>query len=144
MIATRKLALLSALLATLLFMAGTLWAQTDTAQITGTVKDTTGAVVPQAKVTLTNQLTAMTREVTTNASGDYAFLLLPVGVYSVTAEKQGFQLAKRSDIQLTVAEVIRVDMELLVGAVTQTVEVKAAAVTLDTDTSAVTQLVGQR
>jgi hypothetical protein len=140
----RKLALLSAVLATLLFVAGTLWAQTDTGQITGTVKDTTGAVVPQAKVTLSNQLTGMTREATTGASGDYVFPLLPVGVYSVTAEKQGFQLAKRSDIQLNVASVIRIDLDLVVGAVTQTVEVQASAVALDTESSAVTQLIGQR
>ncbi len=140
----RKLVLLGAALAALLFMAGTLWAQTDTAQITGTVRDRTGAVVPQAKVTLTNQLTAMIRETTTNPSGDYVFALLPVGVYSVTAEKQGFQIAKRFDIQLNVADVIRIDLELRVGAVTQTVEVKASAVALDTESSAVTQLVGQR
>jgi hypothetical protein len=139
-----KLALLSAVLASLLAVTGTLRAQTATGQITGTVKDTSGAVVPEVKVTLTNQLTGLTRETTTSASGDYVFALLPIGVYSVAAEKPGFQLARRSDIQLNVADVIRVDLELVVGAVTQTVEVQAAAVTLDTETSAVTQLIGQR
>ncbi len=142
--AVRHVALLGALLAFLLGMAGALRAQTATGQITGSVKDITGAVVPGVKVTLTSQLTAMTREVTTTESGDYVFSLLPVGVYSVTAQKQGFQLAKRSDIQLNVADVLRVDLELVVGAVSQTIEVHAAAIALDTESSSVTQLIGQR
>jgi hypothetical protein len=138
-----KVALLSAVLAALLSMAGTLRAQ-GTAQITGTVKDATGAVMPGVKVTLNSQLTGMTREVTTGSSGDYVFALLPVGVYTVTAEKQGFQLAKRTDIPLNVAAVMRVDLELQVGAVTQSIEVKSSAVALETESSAVTQLMGQR
>src|SRR5207249_2776680 len=113
-------------------------------QITGTVKDTSGAVIPQAKVTVTNQGTNITRDTTTTDSGDYTMTFLPVGVYSVTAEKQGFQLAKRSDIQLNVADVIRIDLELAVGATTQTVEVHAPAVALETETAAVSHLVGQR
>jgi len=139
-----KLALLSAVLATLLVMAGTLRAQMATGQITGTVKDPSGAVMPAVKVTLSSQLTGMTRETTTSDSGNYVFPLLPIGVYSVTAEKAGFQLAKRSDIPLNVADVIRIDLELAVGQVTQTIEVHAAAVALQTETSAVTQLIGQR
>jgi len=142
--ATRKLALLSAVLASLLVMAGTLRAQTATGQITGTVKDPSGAVMPGVKVTLSNQLTGMTRETTASDSGNYVFPLLPVGVYSVTAEKQGFQLAKHTDIQLNVADVLRIDLELAVGQVTQTVEVHASAVLLDTESSAVSQLIGQR
>ena len=141
---SRRVALSGAVLVFLLGMAGTSKAQTATGQITGTVKDASGAVIPQVKVIATNQLTSTTRETATTESGDYTFPLLPVGVYSVTAEKQGFQLVKRSDIQLNVADVIRVDLELALGQVTQTVEVKAAAVTLDTESAAVTQLVGQR
>ncbi|MBZ5516093.1 MAG: TonB-dependent receptor [Acidobacteriia bacterium] len=142
--ATRQIASIGAVLVFVLLMAGALRAQTATGQITGTVKDTTGAVMPDVKVTLSNQLTGFTREITTGASGDYAFPLLAVGLYSVTAEKQGFRVAKRSDIQLNVADVIRIDLELAIGALTQTVEVKASAVALDTETSAVTQLIGQR
>lgn len=140
----RQVALLVAVLAFLLGMAGTLRAQTATGQITGTVKDASGAVMPEAKVTLSNQLTGLSREATTGGSGDYTFTLLPVGVYSVTAEKAGFQLAKQTDIQLNVADVIRIDLQLAVGQVTQTVEVRATAVALDTETSAVSQLIGQR
>ncbi len=142
--AVRQAVLIGTLLTFLLGMAGPLNAQTATGQITGTVKDSSGAVIPQVKVTALNQLTGMSRSTTAGDSGDYVFPLLPLGVYSVTAEKQGFQLAKRSDIQLNVADIIRVDLVLQVGAVTQTVEVKAAAVSLDTESSAVTQLIGQR
>src|SRR5690242_5105502 len=94
-------ALVSAVLV-LLVLLGTSKAQTATGQITGTVKDTTGSVVPEVKVTLVNQLTGLTRETTTGASGDYVFPLLPIGTYSVTAEKQSFQTAKRTAIQLNV------------------------------------------
>src|SRR5439155_21394712 len=141
---SRRVALSGAVLVFLLGMAGTSKAQTATGQITGTVKDASGAVIPQVKVIATNQLSSTTRQTTTTESGDYTFPLLPVGVYSVTAEKQGFQLVKRSDIQLNVADVIRVDLELVLGQVTQTVEVKAAAVTLQTESAAVTQLIAQR
>jgi hypothetical protein len=65
-------------------------------------------------------------------------------VYSVTAEKQSFQLAKRTDIPLNVAHVIRVDLELAVGAVTQSIELKSSAVAPETESSAVTQPMGQR
>src|SRR5438034_1183548 len=142
--AARILVLFGALIVSLLPKAATLRAQTVTGQITGTIKDTSGAVIPEVKITAQNQLTGMNRQAITNGSGDYAFPLLPVGVYSVTAQKEGFQLVKRSDIQLNVADVIRIDLELQVGAVTQTVEVEAATVALDTETSAVTQLIGQR
>ncbi len=70
--------------------------------------------------------------------------LLPVGVYSVTAEQQGFRVAKRSDIHLNVDQVMRVDLDLQVGEVTQTVEVQANAVAIDSETAAVGQVVSQR
>ncbi len=74
-----KRALLGALL-TLLTLSGTARAQTATGQITGTVKDTSGAVVPGAAITVHSDLTGLTRTATTNASGDYSFPLLPTGV----------------------------------------------------------------
>ncbi|MBI3667775.1 MAG: carboxypeptidase regulatory-like domain-containing protein, partial [Acidobacteria bacterium] len=142
--ATRKILLLSAVVASLLGMAGALRAQTATGQITGAVKDATGAVVPRAKVTLSNQLTGQTRETTTNDSGSFVFALLPVGVYSVTAEQKGFSLAKRSDIQLNVDQVARIDLELAVGATTETVEVHSVAAAIDTESATVGQVIAQR
>jgi hypothetical protein len=120
------------------------WAQTATGQITGTVRDVTGAVIPGVKVTVTNQLTSMARETNTSETGDYVVPLLPVGVYTVTAERQGFRLARRTDVQLNVNQVVRIDLELAVGEVTETVEVKAAAAAIDTETATVGHVVTNR
>jgi hypothetical protein len=140
----RKAALLSIVLALLLSTAATLRAQSARGQITGTVRDSTNAVVPNAKITVTNQLTGETREGSTNESGSYTFAILPVGVYSVSAESQGFRIAKQTDIQLNVAQILRVDLELTVGEVTETIEVQATAAAIDTETAAVGQIVSQR
>src|SRR5438270_11007660 len=104
----------SLMLVLLLDCAGMLQAQSATGQITGTVKDASGALVPNAKVTLTNQQTGITREAKTNDTGAYTFPLLPVGMYSVAAEQQGFRMAKRSDINLNVDQVARLDLDLSV------------------------------
>ncbi len=138
----RNLAL--GVLALFLAMAVGLRAQSATGQITGVVKDASGALVPGAKVTLTNQQTGLTRDVKTNEAGSFTFPLLAVGVYSVSAEQQGFRTAKRSDIQLNVDQVARIDLELSVGATTETVNVEATAVIIDTENAAVGQVVAQK
>jgi len=141
---SRNFVLFGAALAFLLGIAGTLRAQTATGEITGTVTDTSGAVVPQVKVTVTNQQTNSTRETITNDAGAYTVTLLPVGVYTISAQKTGFRIAKQTDITLNVAQTIRTDLQLAVGEMTQTVEVTGAGVLLDTDTSAVSQVVNNR
>ncbi len=112
-------------------------AQTATGQITGTVRDSTGAVMSDVKVSVTNQQTGLTRQTTTGNNGDYVIPLLPVGVYVVTGEKAGFKLAVNSDVALTVDQVQRVDIALDTGNVTETVEVKASAQVLDTGSASV-------
>ena len=119
-------------------------AQTATAQVTGTVTDSSGAAMVQVKVTVTNDQIGLTRETRTGDAGNYAFPLLPVGSYSLTAEQPGFRLQKRSDIRLNVDQVVRLDLRMDVGSVTETVDVKAAATFIDTETSAVGQIVTQR
>ena len=119
-------------------------AQTATAQVTGTVTDSSGAAMVQVKVTVTNDQTGLTRETRTGDAGNYAFPLLPVGSYSLTAEQPGFRLQKRSDIRLNVDQVVRLDLRMDVGSVTETVDVKAPATFIDTETSAVGQIVTQR
>src|ERR1035437_4032304 len=71
-------------------LAGTVWAQV-TASITGTVKDTSGAVVPSAAVTVKNLESGLTRTAETDANGSYSLPSLPVGQYEVTGEKAGFK-----------------------------------------------------
>ena len=85
-------------------------AQTATGQITGTVRDTTGAVMSGVKVVVTNQQTGLTRQTTTRESGDYVIPLLPVGVYVVTGEHTGFKTAIHSDVALTVDQIQRIDI----------------------------------
>ena len=139
----RKAVLLGAVLA-LLAMAGTAAAQTATGQISGTVRDTTGAVVPGAAVTVFSDLTGLTRTAVTDANGDYVAALLPPGRYSVAAELQGFSTARESGVQLLVDNKIRVDLNLAVGEVTETVEVAATAVVLQSESANISQTLTEK
>ena len=105
----------SALLAAFVSMPATSFAQTATGQITGTVRDATGAVMAGVKVIVTNQQTGLTRETKTGGNGDYVLPLLPVGVYVVTGEQAGFKTAVHSNVALTVDQIQRLDMVLATG-----------------------------
>lgn len=119
-------------------------AQSATGQITGTVKDASGGVMAKVKVTVTNVQTGLTRETTTNEVGTYVVPLLPAGVYLVTAEQTRFKLAVKSDVQLNVDQVQRVDLELTAGDVSERVEVRANALAIDTETSTVGQVISEK
>jgi len=125
-------------------MTSTARAQTATGQITGTARDSTGAVMSGVKVVVTNQQTGLTRETKTGGNGDYVIPLLPVGVYIVTGEQTGFKTAIRSDVTLTVDQVQRVDLALAPGNVSETVEVQSNALALDTATASVGQTITER
>ncbi|MGC1158036.1 MAG: TonB-dependent receptor [Acidobacteriaceae bacterium] len=114
-----------------------------TGAILGTVSDVTGAVVPNAKVTITNVATNVPFVTTTSSSGDYLAPSLIPGSYSVTTEMQGFQKSVTTGLTLTVDQSLRVNIILKPGAVTQTLSVTAQAVSLDTDTAALSQLMSQ-
>ena len=128
----------------ILMSSSTLQAQTASGQITGTIKDASSAVIAKANVVVASQQTGLTRSVTTSEAGLYSFPLLPVGVYSITVTQKGFSSAKRSEIKLNVDQVLRVDIDLAVGATTETITVKAAAAAIDSETSAIGQMVSQR
>ena len=134
----------TAAFSTLLVISGTLQAQTATGQITGTVTDPSGAVLPQVKVTAKSLDTGLTRQATSSNSGDYSFTLLPVGSYSVSAELQGFSTAQQSDIRLNVDQVQRVDITMAIGSTTETVTVHAPSVAVETETSSIGQVVNER
>jgi len=116
-------------------------AQTNTGTIVGTVSDPTGAVVAGAMVTVTNMGTNISVKANADTAGNYVVTPLAVGLYSVTVEAPGFKKSVRSDIQVNVQDRVRVDATLEVGAVTETVEVAAAAPMLQTDTSYLGQVV---
>src|SRR4029079_14686711 len=93
------------------------WAQLPTATVLGVVKDTSGAVVPSAKLTAVNTETGQNRNATSAADGSYRFSALPVGSYEFRAEQSGFQTAVRSGVTLTVSQEAVVNFTLQVGAV---------------------------
>ncbi|MGC2271977.1 MAG: carboxypeptidase regulatory-like domain-containing protein, partial [Candidatus Sulfotelmatobacter sp.] len=102
-------------------------------EFTGHVKDTSGAAVAGATITVHNQLTNVDISSKTTAAGDYAVPYLKPGLYSVSAEMQGFQKQVRTDITLEADSTVAVDFALKVGAVAETVTVKAEEALLDTD-----------
>ena len=89
MTSTRLLTVAGAVLAAFVSMTSTSLAQTATGQITGTVRDASGAVMPGVKVAVTNEQTGLTRQTITGANGEYVIPLLPVGVYVVTGNRRG-------------------------------------------------------
>ena len=119
-------------------------AQFDAAEVLGTVRDKTDSVVASATVTLTNQDTGIRATTITGADGHYAFSNVKIGVYSISAEAQGFSRAEAKDVTVNVNARQRVDLTLQVGTVTETVEVTGAASILQTDSSERGQVVAQR
>src|SRR5437016_7934612 len=115
--------------------ATTLAAQVPTAVLTGIVKDATGAVVPDAKVTAVNTDTKLSRQALTDASGTYRIPALNHGPYRVEAEAAGFKKETMSGIVLEVGLQVRADLDLQVGEVTQTLEVSGHASLVNTESN---------
>lgn len=99
-----------------------------TGSIVGKATDPSGAVLPGVTVLATNQATAFAREASTSTSGEYVISLLPVGRYTVSAQKAGFEPYKLADVVVNVNENARVDVSLSVGKVVQSVSVSASSV----------------
>ncbi|HWC96141.1 MAG TPA: TonB-dependent receptor [Candidatus Sulfopaludibacter sp.] len=115
------------------------YSQAVTSTILGTVTDSSGAVVPKAKVTVTEVNTATTRTGVTNESGNYSFSNLAPGRYSVTVEATGFKKETRTGVDALVDTTARVDIQLTPGAITETVEVTGATPPLKTDRADVSE-----
>ena len=113
----------------------------ENAELTGTVKDPSGAVVPNAKVTLTNASTAEVRAGTTNGAGLYDFPALHNGTYSLKVAATGFEAYAKTGIVMDVAATVREDVVLALGASTTTVTVQANALHLQTETNEVSNLI---
>jgi hypothetical protein len=116
-------------------LAAPLCAQFDTAEVLGIVKDPSGGGIPKASVTLLNQGTGIESRSTTDESGNYDFLNVKVGRYTITVEAPGFSKASTSDVEVQVGARQRVDISMKVGNVSESVEVTGAAAQLDTDNS---------
>jgi hypothetical protein len=117
------------------FATASAMAQVDTATVTGTVQDTTGAVLPNVTVTATEMETGVKTVAKTTSDGHYVITPLKIGKYSVSAEATGFQTETRQNIVLDVQQNQRLDFQLHVGSVSQTAEVTSGAQILETETA---------
>ena len=119
------------------------FAQLPTATILGVVRDSSGAVVPGATLTVTNTETGFFRTTNSGNDGSYRFPALPVGSYEVRTEHAGFQSAVRSGLRLTVGQEAVVNFTVEVGAVTQTIAVTAEAPLVNTTSGSLGGLVNE-
>src|SRR5690348_8565106 len=124
-----------ALLATLLFSVPAI-AQVDAGAVRGTVTDPSGAVVANAKVTLTNEATGLSTTAVTAGDGTYTFSPVKIGPYTVTAEAGGFRQTT-THLTVNVQQQARADFQLVAGAATESVEVTAVAPQLQTQDASV-------
>jgi hypothetical protein len=123
----------SAVAAVLLVMYATCaYAQFDSAQISGVIQDTTGAVLPGVDVTLKNTGTGNEQHAITNEAGVYSFPNVPVGTYNVTATLQGFNTVTKAGVPVSAGLNIRVDMQMSLGTLAETIQVQATATMVDT------------
>src|SRR4030095_13633528 len=127
------------------FAADSVRGQTNFGRISGTVTDTSGAVVPNATVTVKNSATNLERTATTDGEGFYTVTNLPVGTYTVSVEQTNFKKSVQNDNVLTADMRLTVNVTLEPGAVSETVEVSTAAgETVNTTSGEVARVVDKR
>ena len=130
--------------AMLLLFVSALVAQSERGTINGTVRDSSGAVIPQVKVTVTNTATGQTSDLATNASGEYTAADLAVGSYNVEAKKEGFRASQINALTVDAAASVRADITLQIGRSADVVEVQAATVQLNSEDSKTTVTINQK
>jgi hypothetical protein len=121
--------LLTALVA---FCASRASGQDATGRITGIIYDATGAVIADAHITVTNVATHISRETTSDATGYYQVLALPIGSYTVSLERQGFRSATTVERKLEINQTLKIDIKMEVGSATETVTVESTTGTVET------------
>ena len=119
-------------------------AQFTTASLAGVVTDSSGAVIPAAKLTLTNQQTGLSHSLLSDVQGHYLFTGLPVGHYQLVVEKIGFTAYKQTGIELTVNQSATQNVSLQIGKVTEEVTVGANVELINTREATVGQLIDER
>ena len=122
-----------------------LWGQAvASAQISGSVVDSTGAAVPGAKITATQNATRQARTTFSGSDGAYVLPNLPVGPYQLEVQASGFNAYLRTGIRLEVSNEVTLNVTLTVGEIKQEVAVLANATMVETQTTAVAQVIDQR
>lgn len=119
----------------LLFATNSAFSQAVTGNLLGTITDVSGASAPNAKITITESNTGISRSTTTNESGNYNFPDLAPGTYTVSAEVAGFKRSSRTGVELQINTSPRVDLVLQPGNVSESIEVRADTPLLQTDRS---------
>ncbi len=132
---------LSAVVCLAILTTASIFAQSPQGTITGTVTDVNGGVIAGASVTALNPATNQKHTTTTSTDGVFALPALPIGLYEVTAVAQGFSTAKQTSVTLEVAQRLRLDFKLQVGAVTTTVEVTSDVSRVQTESSSLGSVV---
>src|SRR6202140_3393836 len=139
----KRKALLVAVLCSVFSLCPLLYGQAN-GSLSGTVADKTGSVVAGATVKITSQGTGLTREAKTDESGHYLIPLLPVAFYTIHVESQGFQITEQKDIRLQVDEQREVNFALNPASVSQTVEVTATEVSVETANPTLGQVITEQ
>ena len=128
----------------ILLVAALLFGQGNTGSILGTVTDGTGAVVPGAKLQITNTRTGVKTDTTADSVGNYLFNFLSPGAYKVEAEVSGFKKFSRENIGLEMSRQLRIDIALETGQVTETVNIAAQTPLLETETGTLSGTIENR
>ncbi len=140
----KRLYWLAAFICLLILNSTPIFAQFETASVLGYVRDASGAVLPNATVSLVNQGTKATVTVKTSAQGAYEFTDVKVGEYQVTAQSDGFDLSTTQTFRVMVNARQRVDVALRIGSANTTVTVSGGAALLETESSERGQVIGTR
>jgi len=109
----------------LLFANSAAWGQEASARMVGTITDPKAGVIVGVKITVTNTATQVSRETATDPEGFFQVLSLPIGTYRISAEHEGFRKATVDSQTLQINQVLRVDIQMELGASSETVEVSA-------------------
>ncbi len=112
-----------------------LFAQSDRGVITGTVTDSTGALIPGVRIVLTNANTGANTDTVTTGTGNYTLLSLPAGTYALKVSHQGFSPYEQTNIQVRVAVTTRVEVALSVGSAAESIRVSAESTQLKTESA---------
>ena len=128
----------------LLVQTQTVFGQVDQGSVEGTVQDASGAVVPNAKVTLLNKDQGLSLETMTKASGEYIFTPVRIGNYSLSVTAPGFATTTQENLQVSVQQHLQVNIQLKTGATTETVEVNTTPALLQTEEGSVGQVITEK
>jgi hypothetical protein len=125
----------------ILLCLGVAYAQSDRGTITGTITDPSGGMVANASIEAKNMQTGVTYHAASSETGNYTLAQLPVGVYQLTATATGFKQSVRTGLTVSTAQVLRIDVSLEVGAISETVTVNADAPLLKTESGELSHVV---